>query len=250
MPGMEIYFLTNQGDKEISFQPSFRVKGLSPQLWNAVNGEVRLLNDYRVIEGRTIVPLKMKPAESMYIVFTNQVNDETGMGYESNFPEPEKILTVDGEWNVRFENKDIGPAGTLNWNSLKDWTTFEDQMIKYYSGTAVYQTKFEMGELPQNSDFLIDLGNVGVMASVKLNGENLGGTWIAPFILSTKDLLKEGENELEIKVVNTWRNKMVQDDSLPLDKRYTWTVVEDVEPDEELMPSGLMGPVTIKMISK
>ena len=250
MPGMEIYFLINQGDEEISFKPSFRVENLEPQLWNAVNGEIRMLNDYSVTEGRTIVPLTMKPAESMYIVFTNQVNDATGKGYESNFPKAEKILAVDGEWNVQFENKDIGPAGTLNWKSLKDWTTFEDQMIKYYSGTVVYQTKFEMGELPQNSDFLIDLGNVGVMASVKLNGENLGGVWIAPYILSTKDLLKEGENELEIEVVNTWRNKLVQEDSLPMDKRYTWTVVEDVEADEELMPSGLMGPVTINMISK
>jgi len=32
MPGMEIYFLTNQSEEEITFTPSFRVAGMKPQL--------------------------------------------------------------------------------------------------------------------------------------------------------------------------------------------------------------------------
>ncbi|HAT76275.1 MAG TPA: hypothetical protein DCS19_05390, partial [Flavobacterium sp.] len=40
MPGMEIYFLTNQSDQEINFSPSFRVNGMKPQLWDAMTGTV------------------------------------------------------------------------------------------------------------------------------------------------------------------------------------------------------------------
>mgnify|MGYP006279998883 FL=1 len=250
LPEMEIYFLTNQGDEEISFDPSFRVDGLKPQLWNAVNGEIRLLNEYSVHNGKATVPLKMKPAESMFIVFTNKENDNTRKGYESNFPEAEKLLKVENQWTVKFDNEEIGPSGTQEWETLKDWTSFEDDKIKYYSGTAIYKTNFEIDELPQNHNFFVDLGNVGVMASVKLNGKNLGGVWIDPFILPANGHLRVGENKLEVEVVNTWRNRMVKDQSLPEDEQYTWTVVNDVEPSEELMSSGLIGPVSVRMISK
>jgi len=33
LPGMEIYFLTNQGDEILEFEPSFRVSGLQPPLY-------------------------------------------------------------------------------------------------------------------------------------------------------------------------------------------------------------------------
>ncbi|MFT6324431.1 MAG: hypothetical protein ACJAWO_001994, partial [Halieaceae bacterium] len=41
--GLEIYFLTNQSGKDIDVNPSFRVKGLKPKLWDAVTGEIKEL---------------------------------------------------------------------------------------------------------------------------------------------------------------------------------------------------------------
>jgi len=60
IPGMEIYFLTNQSEEVINFKPSFRVKDLKPQLWDAVSGEIRSLNEYTEKDGRIYVPLKME----------------------------------------------------------------------------------------------------------------------------------------------------------------------------------------------
>ena len=250
LPGMEIYFLTNQGDDEISFSPTFRVEGLEPQLWNALNGKIRMLNEYSTKNGKTTVPIKMKPAESMFIVFTNQKNEKTGPGYEPNFPEGEVLMQITGDWQVKFNNEDIGPTEIQTWENLKDWTEFDNDRIKYYSGTAVYKTNFKIDELPGDSNYFVDLGDVGVMATVELNGEEIGGTWMAPFLLPANELLKEGNNEIEIEVVNIWRNRMVKEDPLPKDERYTFTMFEDVEPNEELTPSGLMGPVFVKMMVK
>jgi hypothetical protein len=115
---------------------------------------------------------------------------------------------------------------------LTDWSKSEDDLLKYYSGTANYTTTFTY----QKSDaknVVIDLGEVGVMATVTLNGENIGTSWMAPYRLNITDALQKGENKLEIKVVNVWRNRLTGDKLVP---------------EEEMSVSGLMGPVTIRTI--
>jgi hypothetical protein len=248
MPGMEIYFLTNQSDEEINIQPSFRVKGLKPQLWDAVTGEIRKLNEYTVNENRTVVPLKLEGGQSWFVVFSNNENENILKGFGTNSPVIETLQTLSSEWTVDFKNKDIGPATPVVYAALTDWTKSDDELIRFYSGTAVYSTKFNVESLPEKGELFINLGNVGVMATVKLNGKELGGTWMAPFRLAIKDNMKTGENTLEIEVVNTWRNQMVKDASLPVEKRYTWTTVSDVKPGENLQPSGLKGPVIIELL--
>ena len=249
MAGMEIYFLTNQSDKKVTFTPSFRVNEMMPQAWNAVSGEIRKLNEFSIEKGRTVVPVSLNAEESIFIVFTKKVNEINDPGYQENFPEAKTLMTLNNEWTVDFKNKDIGPVNAVSMENLQDWTKSNNDKIKYYSGTALYQTKFKLYEIPENSNLFINLGNVGVMASVKLNGEYLGGVWIAPFTLALKDQLKKGENSLEVEVVNTWRNQLIKDETLPKDEKYTWLEVEDVKAGEDLMTSGLIGPVTIKMIS-
>jgi hypothetical protein len=104
-------------------------------------------------------------------------------GFEKNFPEFKQLQVIDGQWTVDFQNKAIGPVETVNFETLKDWSQMEDEKIKYYSGTAIYQTTFELNELPENDGLFINLGDVSVMAKVKINGAEIGGTWMAPFRL-------------------------------------------------------------------
>ncbi|MEN8201175.1 MAG: glycosyl hydrolase [Bacteroidota bacterium] len=249
LPGMEIYFLTNQADGVLNVEPSFNVTGFQPQLWDAVTGEVRLFNDYTDNGSRTTVPLRMRKDESAFIVFTAHSTDETGSGYQENSPEPEQIATLDGEWSVEFENKEFGPIEPLQLTSLVDWSESAEEKMKYYSGTATYKTEFNLDELPEG-DLFINLGEVGVMARVILNDEELGVSWMAPFRLRAMDYLVAGSNRIEVEVVNVWRNRMVGDMSLSEDERFTTYTVADLTEGEDLAPSGLMGPVTIEWISK
>ncbi len=247
MPGMEIYFLTNQGDGMLSFEPSFRVSGLQPQLWDAVTGEIRKLNDYTDDGSRTTVPLNMQKHESCFIVFTSGNNGETGGGYDANSPQPELLTELNSEWIVDFENKEFGPNDPVKFSKLSSWTKSSDDHMKYYSGTATYKTEFTMDVIPEG-DLFLNLGEVGVMAQVKLNGEDLGVAWMAPYRLNAKELLVAGTNQLEVEVVNVWRNRMVGDMELPAADRYTTYTVADLKKGEALTPSGLMGPVTIEVI--
>ncbi|MCX6926444.1 MAG: hypothetical protein NT154_25035 [Verrucomicrobia bacterium] len=56
-----------------------------------------------------------------------------------------------------------------------------------------------------------------VMARVKLNGHDLGLLWHAPFQLDITGALCSGENQLEVRVINLWPNRMVGDEQLPED---------------------------------
>ncbi len=247
MPGMDIYFVSNQSDQEINILPSFRVNGLKPQLWDAVTGEIRYLHDYKVENGRTQVPLKMESRRSWFVVFTNATNDIIMPASETNFPEPEVLSTVEGPFTVDFANKEIGPKETVNFEILTDWSKSLNEEIKYYSGAAVYKTTFTLDKLPERGELYINLGDVAVMAEVKINGKEVGGVWIAPYRLNVTGFVKQGQNQLEIEVVNLWRNRMIKDKKLPEKDKYTWTIIEDINKDEEAHISGLLGPVTIEL---
>ena len=249
MPGMDIYFITNQSDEEISIYPEFRVgHNLKPQLWDAVTGEIMNLNEYSQTENGTVVPMSLKAEQSWFVVFTNADANGIKTGYQTNFQEPEVIQTLNETFTVEFTNKEIGPKAPVKFETLADWAASDDEAIKYYSGTAVYSTTFNVDALPEKGDFFINLGNVSVMAEVKLNGEKVGGVWIAPYRLNVSGLLKQGENTLEIEVANLWRNRMIKDKTLPDAEKYTWTVVDDIKPGEQPHSSGLLGPVTIEAI--
>jgi hypothetical protein len=166
-------------------------------------------------------------------------------GYPQNFPGFKEILTIDNEWLVDFQNKDIGPIAPVKFEKLTDWSLSTDEKIKYYSGTAIYETTFELSDIPENKNLFIDLGEVSVMAKVKINDVEIGGVWIAPYRLNATEYLQKGTNKIEIELVNLWRNQLIKDKKLPKEERYTWHLVDDIKDTEDAHPSGLLGPVTI-----
>lgn len=249
MPGIEIYFLTNQSEEEINFKPSFRVEGMRPQLWDAVTGEIRKLNEYTEKDGRISVPIKMNAHQSWFVVFTNSL-EYVNKGYDQNFPEFKSIQTINNEWTVDFQNKEMGPENPVKMKSLIDWSASADERIKYYSGTTIYKTTFDVVEIPEKEELFIDLGEVNVMAKVKINGVDLGGVWMTPYRVNATGHLKEGANNIEVEVVNLWRNQLIKDKLLPKEARYTWHLVDDIKADEKPHTSGLLGPVTIELVKK
>ena len=62
-------------------------------------------------------------------------------------------------------------------------------------------------------------------------------------------VVKEGDNELEIEVVNTWVNRLIGDQKLPEAQRTTWTPCSPWTADSPLQKAGLMGPVVIESVT-
>jgi len=247
---MEIYFLSNQSNETLKIAPVFRTdKSLKPQLWNAVTGEIRQLPEYDITTTGISVPLTLKGSQSWFVVFVKgDANTDVKPVYATNFPEHKTLKTIDTPYKVDFKNKDIGPKDPVIFNDLQDWSTSENDQVKYYSGSAVYTKTFTIDELPKDQDIYINLGKLSVMAKVKLNGKAIGGVWMAPYRLNISEAITKGQNTLEIEVVNLWRNQLIRDKSRDKDEKYTWIVIDKITPKSPLQSSGLLGPVSIEMI--
>jgi len=250
MEEMDIYFLSNQSGEKIDIKPRFRVSGLRPQIWDAVTGDVRLLHEYEQAGQGTSVPVTLEPGQSEFVVFTDKSVGDVHGGYGGNFPLRDELMVVDGAWKVAFDNPVIGVKQEESFEALSDWSVNSNDAIKYYSGTAEYSTEFTLESLPVGKDVFINLGKVGVMAEVAVNGKFAGGTWMSPYVLDVTGFVKPGKNSLKIKVVNLWRNYLVKEMNLPKDQQKTWMTVSDVKKGEALQPSGLLGPVKLETIER
>lgn len=244
----DLYFVANQTDAELKdVAITFRVSGKVPEIWDPTTGETHDAKAWTAKDGRTTMPLSFAAQQSFFVVFAKDTDATSGEpNATSNDFELTTIAELDSDWDVTFDSGEIarGPKETVKFDALTDWSLSDDDAIKYYSGTAVYRTTFDLDAAPQGKVFL-SLGAVSEMAKVKINGEYVGGVWTAPLRLDVSGFVKEGENTIEIDVVNCWVNRLIGDSKLPEDQRKTWCPVNTYTPDSPLKKSGLFGPVVI-----
>ncbi len=244
LPQGEVYFLSNQEDKAVAFNAAFRVNGYIPQLWNPVDGGIRDLPQFTQTNQTITVPLSLAPAESAFIIFRKKKSTSVSQSIV-NYPEPVKNIPVTTPWSVSFDNSLRGPAKPIIFNTLSDWSTNSNDSIRYYSGPAIYTNKIKLPKIKDGEQAYLDLGNVTAIAKVTVNGIDVGGAWTAPYRINITKALKSGENILNIKVVNTWVNRLIGDSKLPVSERKTWLSNNPYNPASGLVAAGLKGPVII-----
>jgi hypothetical protein len=192
-----------------------------------------------------------------------------------------EVKVLSGPWEVSFDPKWGGPAKII-WDKLEDWSRRPEPGIKYYSGTATYRSAFDvpasaaaLRRAPAKGARLwLDLGTVKNIARVRLNGRDLGVVWCDPWRVDVTTALRAIDNVLEIQVANLWPNRLIGDEQEPADAEYgrggnllrwpDWITKKEPRPssarftfatwkhytkDSPLLPSGLLGPVSILITS-
>jgi hypothetical protein len=239
----DIYFIANPGDKACTVSCTFRVTGRQPEWWNPVTGECRELTQFNQSEGHTGMLLHPEAHESGFVVFRKPVEGTEHTG--QNFSKLQTAMTLAAPWEVSFDPKWGGPEKIVFAN-LEDWSKSPEPGIKYYSGKAVYQTTFDYAGDLAKGPCTLALGAVKNIASVKLNGKDLGVVWCEPWRAEIPTgTLQAQNNQLEITVANLWINRLIGDSGLAKAKQLTWTTYNPFKPDSPLQESGLLGPVTI-----
>lgn len=192
-----------------------------------------------------------------------------------------KATALSGPWKLTFPPR-WGAPESVNLDKLVSWSEHSEPGVRHFSGTAGYRTTFRWspsnaagkatGVIGAEARHYLDLGQVEVIAEVKLNGKDLGTLWHSPYRVEVTDALKPGLNTLEVRVTNLWINRMVGDEQLPEDSKRQangtlvewpeWLSGDDPSPtgrctftswrlwgkDSPLQRSGLLGPVTISSI--
>jgi hypothetical protein len=209
------------------------------------------------IDGQTIFPqlpretIEIEPFvinDSGNLVLTTKANYQIiwsdGTKHEINVANQIGEQEITGRWQVQF-NKEWGGPDQKVFDELVLWNEHTEPGIKYYSGTAVYHNSFHLTNDQLKNRIFLDLGEMYNLAEVTINGKHTGVWWIHPFRNEITELLQEGENSLEIKVVNLWPNRIIGDQLLPDEQRFTRTNVIKFTAEYPLLPSGLAGPVRL-----
>ncbi len=163
-------------------------------------------------------------------------------------------VPISGPWNVDFlERPQLGTPFSATYDTLKSWTESTHRPEKYFSGTARYTRSFTVPSAAIAADrhAYLDLGFVGDIATVRINGREVGILWKSPYIADVTGFLKPGDNLLEVEVTNQWVNRLVGDLKLPPAERKTYTnvnlrILGEPDAEKHLRVSGLVGPVEIR----
>lgn len=238
----DIYWVANARNEPLCREFTFRTSGRRPECWQAEDGRVEAVS-YRMEGGDTHVQLNLQPYEAVFIVFKEKTTESS---YTVAPRTETPVLALNDNWTIRFGKVQDTPE-EVTVDKLKSYTEFSDEHIRYFSGTATYTKQFSVSQhLDGKSRYKLDLGRVGCMAEVRLNGQYIGTLWKAPYTIDITEALKQQDNLLEIKVVNLWVNRVIGDKQRGIAKKYTWASYNGAfRSTSALQPSGLLGPVQI-----
>ena len=281
--GADWYFVALNNSEAKSFEASFRVAGRPPEIWDAEKGTVADASTWRVENGRTVVRLDFPPSGSAFVVFrkegTPSVGREASIAPQT-IGSNDLVARISGPWRVSFP-VDWYTGGTdvktVDWTALADWSANDDPDIRYFSGTATYAARVTCP--PALTRCVLDLGDVKNFAVVTVNGKTFPVLWRPPYRVDVTDALGGAAAlDIEVKVTNLWPNRLIGDDALPADcewkggvrggvkeigvkeipqwvkdgkrsptGRHTFTTWRHWAKDEKLLPSGLLGPVKLRL---
>lgn len=184
----DVYFFFNES-AETQFRTATLAGNGTVQIWDANDGTVHPLAGVAPADGSVDVPLVLAPYEARLIVIGT-------LPPGAALPLPartasETLLALDGNWSVTMGQK---PTDT----PLKSWQALGNNSFK---GIAEYRKSFDLtGTPPQGRRMYLDLGNVGEIAHVNLNGTDYDSRGWTPFVWDVTDSIKPSDNMLVIQV--------------------------------------------------
>lgn len=245
----ELYFMTNQSGSEIEFSVAFRITDAFPYWWDPVTGTMRELPVFNQVDGKINIPFKLETNQSGFVVF-NKAESKKGRSAKENFPEASHVLTLSNPWEVQFLNSSIsgGPEKPVIFNQLISWPDHTDERIKNFSGSALYKSSFNLEKMYSDETIYLNTGSINGMAKIKLNGQDVGSVWTAPWRVDISKSIRKGNNVVEIEVVNTWTNRLIGDSKLEAKDRLTHTDITNLSKDSKYEESGLTGTVSVTKV--
>ncbi len=237
----DLYFVDNRGDHEAAVDATFRVTGKAPELWRAETGTTEPAS-FTIANGRTTVPLHLEPWGTVFVVFRKSTTERSHTVPTMN---ETKLATVEGPWQVAFQSGRGAPP-SITMDALSAWNESSDPGVKYFGGVGTYTRTIQASAdwFAKGAHLWLDLGDVKNLAEVSVNGKDLGVVWHAPYRIDVTSALKPGNNNVVIKVVNAWVNRLIGDEQ-PGATKITFADVKPYRANSPLLPSGLLGPVAV-----
>jgi hypothetical protein len=206
------YVLVNEGEQPIEGDLSLAATG-ALECWDPLDGTARPWPG-AAIAGRTHTHLRLERRQGLVLAIDPRGRDQPAVAP----PLPgDRLVAIDGPWRAY---DDTGRALELpcpgDWAQQPGWETFTGQLR--------FQTSFALTPAQAQEPLFLDLGLVGDIAEVALNGTTLGSRAWAPYVWTIGHACRAGDNQLDVWVTNSMANRL-----------------EGLQ-----RPSGLLGSVSIR----
>ncbi|MEM7127196.1 MAG: glycosylhydrolase-like jelly roll fold domain-containing protein [Chloroflexota bacterium] len=211
--GKDFYFFTNEGEEPIDGPLTLRAIG-AVECWDPLAGQTISWPSEQMNE-RTHTHLRLERRQGLILVVDSQRQPEMGLSYP---PLPGQVaLEVNASWQAQdATGEDVSLPCPGDWAQISGWELF--------AGNIHFTTSITLPSPLASQPLFLDLGQVGEIAELWINGESLGLCAWSPHVWRIDQALQEGVNQIRVRVTNSIEN------------RY-----EGMQ-----RPSGLLGPVVIR----
>lgn len=251
------YFISSLQDKGVDGWVTLGVNAQSAMIFDPMTGN-RGVAEIRQHDGDTQVRLQLRSGESCIVqTFTDALDSNAlALADWSYYTEQPLSLSLDHGWTLSFPESTPAIAGSFAIDGPNDWTTISLPEAKTNMGTGLYALRFTMPDIKAD-DWMLDLGDVRESARVRINGKDAGCAWAVPFTLRVGNLIKPGENVIEVEVTNLPANRIAQLDREGVQwRKFKEINVVDLNYKKttyahwQTLPSGLNGQVRLIPLSK
>ncbi|MCC5939226.1 MAG: hypothetical protein JJU34_18240 [Lunatimonas sp.] len=250
----EIYFISNSSERQERVSLVFRVDtDMEPEIWDAESGLVQRKVAYTKVANGIQIDFVLEPIASRFVVFRpmssgkndKRLHHDLQFGFSGNSSDikPARVVDISTDWTLSFDSTMGGPSAA-KLDKLISWSEMEEEGAKYYSGTATYtrDLTLESSQLESGMEVYVQFEDIQEMAQVFVNGVDCGIVWLPPFVARITPHLREGDNTLTVKAVNTWNNRIVGDLRNPEQTPFTRTNAKPrFTKNTPLLRAGLLG---------
>lgn len=168
------------------------------------------------------------PADSLLVVFDKQKRGDDWKPLPAIGKDLKDLST---DWEVEFRHSRENTVQKTHFEKLVD---LKDTDYVNFCGTIVYTKKMQVSSA---TGMTLNLGLVHGVSEVFVNGKSCGVKWYGRRIHLLADLLKTGENIIEVHVITVMGNymKTLKDNKIA----QGWTTRQDIQ------PMGWVGPVNL-----
>lgn len=243
------YFLAMLQNKTIDDWVPLAVNAKSVMFFDPMTGE-RGEAKIRHNDGVAEVYMQLKPGQSVILkTFDTKLSGEPQWNY---LQETGQSVNLEADWKMWFVESEPAIRDTFMLTTLSSWTELQDERLSVNMGTARYRTEFDFTKKQEN-EYILCLGDVRESARVFVNGQSVGTLYAVPFEREIGAFLQDGKNTIDIEVTNLPANRISDYDR----RNVNWRIFEEINFVSitykntrfdiwDPVPSGLIGPVTIK----
>ncbi len=217
--GKEFFWLANNTEQPQRCHIGFR-REYAASIWDCETGAIRPAQSYACGQ----VDLSFKPLEGYWLVLDPALPSQ-------DLPKPPKVknvLTISTPWKVSFDAKiqpemefPVSPPAEFAAGVEKPLEDWQGWAGAKFSGLLDYTQSIPVDKV--DPSMVLDLGKVCHAAEVWVNGKSVGSRLWGPYIFDVGAAMRSGNNEIHVRVANLINNSY-----------------------DDLQPSGLFGPVTLK----